>query len=55
MKPALAKSNVSNMVAFDDAVEKALGKLPTDGSTVDLTPFFHELVRPPNTGGKRFD
>lgn len=44
MKPALAKSNISDLSPFESVLDKALLRLPTDGSTIDLTSFFNELV-----------
>ena len=44
LRPCFERSQVADMKIMDMHVNRLIGQIPTDGTTVDLQPLFHELT-----------
>jgi len=44
LKPSLRRANISNLEPFERSLQEMMGKIPRDGTTIDLQAFFFDLV-----------
>lgn len=47
VKPYFERSGFTNLGRLEGHVDRLLGKIPTDGSTIDMQPLFQRWVRAP--------